>query len=126
MLTVILIMKNFYYICNHHGEKTHVFKLHVEEGMQTPSSTKKQDLIKLGNMSNREIQVFSEKIWLGLELAEMRMLQDKALHGETVVICDSNNNIKHIPAQQVIDDHVIFQQVDTEKREELKMKNEEK
>ena len=94
--------------------------------MQTPSSTKKQDLIKLGNMSNREIQVFSEKIRLGLELAEMRMLQDKALHGDAVVICDSNNNIKHIPAQQVIDNHVIFQQVDTKKREELKMKNEEK
>ena len=83
--------------------------------MQTPSSSKKQDLIKLGNMSNREIQVFSEKIWLGLELAEMRMLQDKALRGETVVVCDSNNIIKHIPAQQVIDDHEIFQQVDTEK-----------
>ncbi|MBR3530383.1 MAG: hypothetical protein IKN83_03365 [Bacteroidaceae bacterium] len=69
-------------------------------------------------MSNRDIQVFSEKIWLGLELAEMRMLQDKALRGETVVVCDSNNIIKHIPAQQVIDDHEIFQQVDTEKTEE--------
>lgn len=88
--------------------------------MQIPSFTKKQDLIKSENMSNREIQVFSEKIWLGLELAEMRMLQDKALRGETVVVCDSNNNIKHIPAQQVIDDHVIFQQVDSEKREECK------
>ena len=69
-------------------------------------------------MSNREIQVFSEKIWFGLELAEKRMLQDKALHGETVVVCDSNNNIKHIPAQQVIDEHVIFQHVDIEKKEE--------
>lgn len=69
-------------------------------------------------MSNRDIQVFSEKIWLGLELAEMRMLQDKALRGETVVVCDSNNIIKHIPAQQVIDDHEIFQQGDTEKTEE--------
>ena len=54
------------------------------------------------------------------------MLQDKALRGETVVVWESNNIIKHIPAQQVIDDHVIFQQVDTKKREELKMKNEEK
>ena len=68
-------------------------------------------------MSNKEIQVFSEKIWRGLELAEKRMLQEKALHGETVVVCDSNNNIKYIPAQQVIDDHVIFQHVDKEKTE---------
>lgn len=76
-------------------------------------------------MSNREIQVFSEKIRLGLELAEMRMLQDKALRGESVVVCDSNNNIMYIPAQQVIDNHVVFQQADLEKREELKMKNDE-
>ncbi|MBO7557693.1 MAG: hypothetical protein J6T52_04305 [Bacteroidaceae bacterium] len=76
-------------------------------------------------MSNREIQVFSEKIRLGLELAEMRMLQDKALRGESVVVCDSNNNIMYIPAQQVIDDHVVFQQADLEKRKELKMKNDE-
>ena len=98
--------------------RTHVSKLHVEEEMQIPSFTKKQSIIYLGNMSNRDIQVFSEIIWLGLELAEMRMLQDKALRGETVVVCDSNNIIKHIPAQQVIDDHEIFQQVDTEKTEE--------
>lgn len=93
--------------------------------MLTQSSSKKQGLIKLQNMSNREIQVFSEKIRLGLELAEMRMLQDKALRGESVVVCDSNNNIMYIPAQQVIDNHVVFQQADLEKREELKMKNDE-
>ena len=73
-------------------------------------------------MSNKEIQVFSEKIWRGLELAEKRMLQEKALHGETVVVCDSNNSIKYIPAQQVIDEHVIFQHVDIKKTEKLNNK----
>ena len=60
-------------------------------------------------MSNLEVHELSEKLKSGLELAEKRMLQEKALRGESVVVCDSNNNIKHIPAQQVIAENPIFQ-----------------
>ena len=60
-------------------------------------------------MSNKEVHEFSEKLKNGLELAEKRMLQEKALRGESVVICDKNNNIQRIPAQQVIAENSVFQ-----------------
>lgn len=60
-------------------------------------------------MSNSEINEFSSKLQKGLELAEKRMLQEKALRGEDVVVCDSDNNIKRIPAKKVIEENVIFQ-----------------
>ena len=60
-------------------------------------------------MSNKEVHELSEKLKNGLKLAEKRMLQEKALQGENVVVCDKNNNIQHIPAQQVIAENSVFQ-----------------
>lgn len=60
-------------------------------------------------MSNKEIQDFNKKLLRGLEIAEKRMLQEKALKGQNVVICDANNNIRKIPAKQVIAENPIFQ-----------------
>lgn len=60
-------------------------------------------------MSDKEYHSFSKKLDEGLLLAEKRMLQEKALRGEDVVVCDSENNIKRIPAKQVIEKNVIFQ-----------------
>lgn len=60
-------------------------------------------------MSNKEIQEFNEKLRKGLELAEKRMLQEKALRGQSVVVCDADNNIREIPAKQVIAENPIFQ-----------------
>lgn len=60
-------------------------------------------------MSNKEIQEFNEKLRHGLEIAEKRMLQEKALRGQDVVICDANDVIRKIPAKQVIADNPIFQ-----------------
>ncbi len=57
-------------------------------------------------MSNKE---YSELLKKGLELAEKRMLQEKALRGEDIVTCDAQNNIVLIPAQQVIDSNPVFQ-----------------
>lgn len=51
------------------------------------------------NMSNKE---FSEKLKAGIELAGKRMLQEKALRGEDIIVCDADNNIQRIPASQVI------------------------
>lgn len=53
-------------------------------------------------MSNKEVNEFSEKLRRGLELAEKRMLEEKALRGEDVIVCDANNNIQRIPARQAI------------------------
>ncbi len=60
-------------------------------------------------MSNKEVQDFNEKLRQGLELAEKRMLQEKALRNQNVVICDADDNIRYVPAKQVIADNPIFQ-----------------
>ena len=60
-------------------------------------------------MSDKEYKDLSRKIDKGLELAEKRMLQEKALRDESVVVCDKNNNIRRIPAKQVIAENHIFQ-----------------
>jgi hypothetical protein len=60
-------------------------------------------------MSNKEVHELSEKLKYGLELAEKRMLQEKALRGESVVVCDKDNNIRRIPAKQVIAENRVFQ-----------------
>ncbi len=57
-------------------------------------------------MSDKEL---SEKIRYGLHLAEMRMLQEKALRDECVVTVDSNNRIVRIPAKQIIANNPVFQ-----------------
>ncbi|MBR1463846.1 MAG: ribosome recycling factor [Prevotella sp.] len=59
-------------------------------------------------MSNKEVQEFSAKLKKGLEIAEKKMLQEKALLGESIVVCDSNNNIMRIPASEVIAKHKAF------------------
>ena len=60
------------------------------------------------HMSNKEVQDFSEKLRRGLLLAEKKMLQEKALHGESIVVCDNDNNIVRIPASEVIAQHKAF------------------
>ena len=60
-------------------------------------------------MSNKEFSELSDKLDRGLLLAEKRMLHEKALRGESVVVLDSNDNIKYIPAKQVLAENPVFQ-----------------
>lgn len=60
-------------------------------------------------MSDKDYIEFSKKLDEGLLLAEKRMLQEKALRDECVVVCDKDNNIQYIPAKQVIKENSIFQ-----------------
>lgn len=60
-------------------------------------------------MSNSEMKQFTAKLQEGLLLAEKRMLQEKALHGQTVVVMGDDNTIQHIPAAKVIAAHPEFQ-----------------
>ena len=53
-------------------------------------------------MSNKEVRELSDKIRHGLELAEKRMLEEKALRNQDVIVCDAYNNIQRIPARQVL------------------------
>ena len=53
-------------------------------------------------MSEKEIFELQDKIDEGLQLAEKRMLQEKALRDECVIVQNSDGVIQHIPAKQVI------------------------
>ena len=60
-------------------------------------------------MSEKEILDLQEKIDRGLQLAEKRMLQEKALHDECVVVQAADGIIRHIPAKKIIAENVMFQ-----------------
>ena len=50
-------------------------------------------------MTNEE---FSEKLKAGIELAGKRMLKEKAMRGEDIIVCDAEDNIQRIPASQLL------------------------
>ena len=53
-------------------------------------------------MSNKEVKDFSEKLKRGLELAEQRMLQEKALRDEDIIVSPDGKTIQRIPAKELI------------------------
>jgi len=53
-------------------------------------------------MSNKEIKDFTRKLEEGLQIAEMEMLEEKALHNETVVVSNAEGKIEYIPAKEVL------------------------
>lgn len=53
-------------------------------------------------MSEQEIKEFEEKLTAGLRLAEERMLKEKALHDESVVVQTMDGTIQCIPAKEAM------------------------
>ena len=53
-------------------------------------------------MSNKEVKEFSEKLKRGLELAEKRMLQEKALRGEDLIVSSDGKTFKRLSAKELI------------------------
>ena len=53
-------------------------------------------------MSNKEVQDLAERLRDGLAIAEQRMLEEKALRGLDVIVCDDNDEIQRIPAKELI------------------------
>lgn len=54
-------------------------------------------------MSDNEILDFTAKLQHGLEIAERRMLEEKALHGQDIVVCADDGVIKRVPARMAIE-----------------------
>ena len=54
-------------------------------------------------MTEQEIMEFEEKLWKGLQLAERRMLEEKALHGQDIIVCNDDGIIQHIPAKKALE-----------------------
>ena len=59
-------------------------------------------------MSEKEIQEYQDKLDMGLKLAEKRMLEEKALRGQSVVVMNKDGVICHIPASQVLAENELF------------------
>lgn len=91
------------------SKNLYIVAVMVQAKMLELSSMKNQSLQIFKVMSNKEIQEFNEKLRRGLEIAEKKMLQEKALRDQNVVVCDAENNIRYIPAKQVIAENPIFQ-----------------
>ena len=53
-------------------------------------------------MTDKEFQDLTDKLEKGLRLAERRMLEEKALHNETVVVSNAEGKIEYIPAKDVL------------------------
>lgn len=53
-------------------------------------------------MSNNE---FSEKLKIGIELAGKRMLKEKAMRGEKIIVSADGETIQYIPASQLVAEH---------------------
>lgn len=58
-------------------------------------------------MSDKEIKEFINKLDAGLKLAEERMLKEKSLKGENVVVYTEGKGIQHIPASQIIAEKIL-------------------
>lgn len=44
----------------------------------------------------------AERLQHGLSIAERRMLEDKALHDQDIVVCHTDDTIHYIPANEAI------------------------
>ena len=53
-------------------------------------------------MSDKEVKDFSEKLEKGLELAERKMLEEKALRNEDIIVSSDGETFQRIPAKQLI------------------------
>ena len=53
-------------------------------------------------MSNKDIEEFGEKLQRGLALAERRMLEEKALHGQDIVVCQPDGTIRRVSAREAL------------------------
>ena len=53
-------------------------------------------------MSNKEIKDFTSKLEAGLQIAEKRMLEEKALRNETIVVSNAEGRIEYLSAKDVL------------------------
>ena len=68
-----------------------------------------QNLERLKAMSEKELEIFRNKVRAGLLEAERNMLHEKAARGETCVYQDDNGRIYHVAAKDVIAANPRFQ-----------------
>ena len=58
-------------------------------------------------MSDKEVKDFMNLLDAGLKLAEERMLQEKSLRGESIVVYTEEKGIHYIPASQAMENNSL-------------------
>lgn len=58
--------------------------------------------VAMGLMSNKEIKDFTIKLEEGLRIAERRMLEEKALRDEDLIVSSDGKTIERIPARKYL------------------------
>ena len=58
--------------------------------------------VAMGLMSNKEIKDFTIKLEEGLRIAERRMLEEKALRNEDLIVSSDGKTIERIPARKYL------------------------
>lgn len=54
--------------------------------------------------NNNQYSEFASKVMKGVRQAQQKLLREKALHGDSIVIADNNGNITTVLAQDVLND----------------------
>ena len=70
--------------------------------MLKQKSSKTYHMKKCWLMSNKEVKNFTRKLETGLRLAERRMLEEKALRNETIVVSPAEGGFQYIPAKEAL------------------------
>lgn len=52
-------------------------------------------------MSDKEKQQYFQSLRQGLELAEYRLLRDKAMHNQTIVQSDAGSGVREVSAREL-------------------------
>ena len=72
-------------------------------GLASPSTSRiKNYTIQLLLMSDKEYQELNRKLDEGLQLAHHRMLEEKALRNETVVVSTPEGSIQYLSARELL------------------------
>ncbi|EEX54215.1 hypothetical protein HMPREF6745_0310 [Prevotella sp. oral taxon 472 str. F0295] len=53
--------------------------------------------------NEKQYSEFARKVLKGMQIAHEKMLNEKALRGESIVVADDEGNIKHVPAKILLE-----------------------
>ncbi len=56
-------------------------------------------------MSDKELEVYIAAIEAGLKESHKKLLNDYALHDDSLIVGDGNGNVIHVPAKEILDRH---------------------
>ena len=56
-------------------------------------------------MSDKDLELYLSKIEEGLEESRKKVINDYALHDDSLVVSDGHGNVVHVPARDILAKH---------------------